>query len=95
MCMEELGARLRRRVTLCDYNAEADRLSNGDTTGFSDHLRLDADMNNMRWRVLDELPEAGAAFQSDNEDAQARGFVRQPARKRRREERLRVREPWQ
>ena len=49
----------------------------------------------MRWRVPDELLEAGAAFQSDKEEAQAEGIVRQPARKIRKEERLRVRELWQ
>ena len=45
-----------------DSNVEADRLADGDYTGFSACQRVQADLKSIHWFVLDDLLKAGAKF---------------------------------
>ena len=100
----ELAAQLEHRdAELClewtprEENREADALADGRTEGFSPALRAGQDFTDIGWLVLPDLMAAGLQFH---------GAVKRPvagsaapgsdaaAGKRRRESRLRDREPW-
>ena len=65
----ELVAQLESREAELDLawiprgsNAEADRLTDGDCTGFRAENRRGASYAELKWLVLDELLDAGAHF---------------------------------
>ena len=92
--MEEAKARVDVHWTPRDRNAEADRLANGDCSGFDPALRLDLDWAHIKWRVLDKLIATGQAFHAQKLEDRAAGLRRQTWRKRKRGHRLRDRDPW-
>ena len=77
-------------------NAEADRLADGDTQGFTDALRVGGDVSTIPWLVLPDLLSAGANFYeararlSDSGAGEGSVF----ASPRLAGNRLRDREPW-
>jgi len=84
-------------------NTEADALTNGEFAGFAPELRIPVDMASANWLVLDNLMKAGSELQAEKlrlkAAAQAAragggGAPLQAGKRRKREERLRVREPW-
>ena len=100
----ELAAQLEHRdAELClewaprEENREADALADGRTEGFSPDLRAGLDFSEIGWLVLPDLMAAGLQFH---------GAMKRPATgstapkseaaagKRRKEDRLREREPW-
>ncbi len=98
----ELAATLKRMRFSLDLrwlprelNAEADALSNGLTLGFSPSKRIDVDIGNMRWLVLDDVMSLGLSFHAENirKRQERRGKFFQ-TNKRRKGQRLRDREPW-
>ena len=74
-----------------DANSEADLLADGDSSGFSDEHRVDADISKLGWYVLPGLLEEGTRFFN-----QGLGLKRPaPAQPRARGRiRLREKEPW-
>ncbi len=65
----ELSAQLEARQARLDLhwipresNAEADRLSNGDSTGFSPHLRVPVDIGSLEFILLPKLIEFGISY---------------------------------
>ena len=81
-----------------DTNTEADRLADGDSTGFDPALQVKASIGQVRWKVLDRLMEAGLAFQRDTElyaqrtgkrQGKQAGSVAKSGR-----QKLREKEPW-
>ena len=88
--MEDLRARLEVEWTLRDYSAEAgrhDRLLGPSQAGrgHQQHEMASSRRASRGWGRLPERQRGGSSSR----------HVRQPARKRRKEERLRVRDPWQ
>ena len=75
--MEEAKARVDVHWTPRDRNAEADRLANGDCSGFDPALRLDLDWAHIKWRVLDKLIATGQAFHAQKLEDRAAGLRRQ------------------
>ena len=74
-----------------DANSEADLLADGDSTGFKEEHRVDADIAKLSWLVLPGLLDEGTRFFQ-------RGLgVKRPAPAQPRAKgrvRLREREPW-
>ncbi len=91
--LESRGVQLELEWTPRDWNSEADALSNGDTTGFLPENRVDVDPRTLRWEVMDELMRHGANFTKDYQRLAARPRIPAAAKKRR-QQRLRAREPW-
>ena len=60
--LERRGAELSLEWVPRNMNAEADRLADGDATGFSPVNRVDLPMEKVPWLVLSSLLKAGAAF---------------------------------
>ncbi len=60
--LEARHARLALHWIPRESNAEADRLSNGDATGFSPHLRVPIDVSKLDFMVLPRLMEFGTAY---------------------------------
>ncbi len=65
----ELSAQLESRCSRLDLhwipresNAEADQLSNGDSSGFNPALRVPIDLNGINWIVLDKLSQFGLQY---------------------------------
>ena len=80
-----------------DSNAEADRLADGDYTGFSACQRVHADMKSIHWLVLDDLLKAGAKFYRSSQGSV--GKRRRPANSGRplfsaRRKTLKEKDPW-
>jgi len=100
----ELAAQLERMGLTLDlgwapreWNFEADALTNGDFSGFAAELRIKINLPEVRWEVLPAMLAAGAAYFSEVKHAKetrALSGAAAPRRKRRREEALRVRDPW-
>ena len=79
-----------------EQNREADCLADGDFTGFSGHLRVQASLEEIRWVVLPGLLRAGAKFyeEAKRRTCQERGRAGAAVGRQRKGERLREREPW-
>ncbi len=63
--LERRSQRLSLQWTPREYNAEADRLANGDTQGFEPMHRIPVDIAHFKWIVLHELLQAGADFERE------------------------------
>ena len=57
--LERRGAELALEWIPREKNAEADRLADGDATGFSPEMCVGRDLGQVRWLVLDSLLRAG------------------------------------
>ena len=66
--LEELGARLSMEWAPREVNVEADRLSNGDYSGFIEENRIPMQMEDIKWTVLDRFMRLGAEFASEQEN---------------------------
>ena len=73
-------------------NVEADRLTNGDFTGFSDCKRLRFSVDEFSGVVLSDVLELGSDLYGSIREAKAKGKLRIP--KTRREDTLKCRDPW-
>ena len=80
---------VRSPVVIRDLNTEADALSNLDTEGFRDELRVDLSLDRLQWVILPKFMEAGMAF------VESKKLRRRPEKKQRKSG-LSVREenPW-
>jgi len=77
------------------FNQEADDLSNFQLDQFSPERRVPFDIGDYPWKVLPRLLVAGEAFIEEARLAREnKGPQRRATQKRRREDRLRVRDPW-
>jgi len=97
----ELAAQLERRNLDLELewiprgaNAEADKLADGCTQGFSTELRRGTTLDALPWLVLPGLLEAGAAFHAASSRPPASGPDSAAKRPRLAGDRLRDREPW-
>ena len=78
-----------------EANAEADSLSNADTSGFNEELRVHIDLKTEKWHFFDRAISLGESFFADAASRRNEGHVPiQLRRKKRREERLRAKDPW-
>ncbi len=89
VALEALDLQLALAWAPRELNTEADALSNGLTDGFDPAKRLAAEVIN--WNLLDDWMTIGQRFFEENSAA---GAPPGRARKRRREDRLRHRDPW-
>ncbi len=92
--LERRGMQLDLEWTPREMNTEADRLSNGDSRGFNEALRVHVNVEDMGWEVLDDLLASGAEL-----EARRQAAARHPAASRRKtpkpkQLRLRARDPW-
>ena len=60
--LEALGAELFLDWIPRGSDREADRLADGDWSGFDESLRVHAELGEVRWLVLSELLDAGQRF---------------------------------
>ena len=97
----ELAQELKRRNlqasvewTPRELNKEADALSKGDFTGFRVENRVPVDLATTSWLVPDRALEWGAAFEKEASSRNRETRVGRPGKRKRAEERLRVRDPW-
>ena len=90
------GVRPDVRWTPRNANCEADRLANGDTSGFDPSLRLRVLPPSGGWFILDEALELGEAAAVEKKKYRADfGRKRQVKEKRKRpEDKLRIKDPW-
>ena len=86
--LERMGARLAMEWCPREGNEEADRLSNGDLTGFDPARRVKLEPNELEWIVLDRFMTLGMEFAED------RGAVQHQAGRAAKRRRLREFEPW-
>ena len=79
-----------------EANREADRLANGDTTGFDPALRLRVLPPVDGWFILDEALVLGETAESEKRKYQAEAGSRQQVKGKRKkpEDRLRLKDPW-
>ena len=92
--LEERGLELDLAWTPRDLNAEADRLADGDYSGFSANMRRGGSLSEVPWLVLPGLLRMGGAFY---EAAGVRQEHARPSGQKKRTlagERLKDREPW-
>ena len=78
-------------------NREADRLADGDWSGFDESLRVHAELGEVRWLVLSELLDAGRRFfQAAKKERRGQKRASQAAGpgSGRRRQKLKEREPW-
>ena len=87
--LENSGARLSMRWSPRELNTEADQLSNGDTSGFSEDRRINIKMEEMQWVVLNKFMELGCAFAEESKCAD-----KEWPRAGKRRKRLRETDPW-
>ena len=101
--MMELAAQLRFKGLFLEtewsprtHNVEADRLSNLDFSGFDPALRIRVPLGAASWLVLPGLMAAGRGFEAARLQAAESGAKssRAPAARRRKEDALRVKDPW-
>ena len=88
---EERGLDLHLDWVPREVNAEADALADGDFEGFSEDKRIEADLAEVTWLVLNGLLREGQEFY---EKGVGRGPPCAPAPRPARRERLRDRDPW-
>ena len=80
-----------------ECNQVADRLTNGDTAGFSPSLRPPVTSASLHWYILEDAPRAGAAAKAEHRQAASRSELPDRCRKQKRKrphDRLRVTDPW-
>ncbi len=93
--LEELALLLDLRWVPRELNEEADRLSNGVTTGFSSKHRIRIEASDLTWPSLEQRMSLGEDFHRENNRLRGCGmFKAARIAKRRRGDRLRDREPW-
>ena len=94
--MEAVNARMEVHWTPRERNEEADALANFETKGFSEEHRVQLELQNMDWYVLPEMLEFGQTFQEERKQAKEadRHKPKVRKRKRRKEDKLRVVDPW-
>ena len=89
--------RIKASVSPREVNKEADRLANGDTTGFDPNLRLHIAPATLRWYVLEEALVMGRDAEQTFDYVKAAGLLptlsRQGKRKRQ-SDRLKFADPW-
>ena len=90
------GARLDVRWAPRETNCEADRLTNGDTSGFDPLLRLRVLPPTGGWFILDEALRLGEAAEIEKKRYRAEGGLRRQVKGKRKrpEDRLRLKDPW-
>ncbi len=90
---EHLGIRLALDWVPHDWNAEADRLSNGDSQGFDPSRRVLVDWTTVQWRVLRWALDFGRqAGQHEHGGQAAEPEIRRPRKKPLLS--FRAKEPW-
>ena len=81
-----------------ELNMEADALSRGITEGFTDGHRVEVNFSSIEWHILPEALRWGEELnQAKSAAKESRGRPdrrRAPHPKRRKEDKLRVRDPW-
>ena len=78
-------------------NKEADKLANGNAEDFDPSLRIVVSASTLSWDILPEALEAGGAAERQSQAARERGALPDRCRRgkrRRPEERLRLKDPW-
>ena len=70
--LEARGQRLLLQWAPRELNEEADRLSNGVTTGFDPAKRVKVDLQTAQWLVLEDLSQAGSEFYRDMQEEKQR-----------------------
>ncbi len=88
--LDQYNLRMQVAWTPRELNQQADALSNGVIDDFNPDNRIDVDPERMEWRILDQVMDEGARYYQEL----PRPYSGPPARKRARQERLRVRDPW-
>ena len=95
--MERANLRIELEWTPREANQEADALSNQDSTGFTEELRVPLSLEKEKWIVLQEMLAHGELFEKEKkevrEQARATANTRAPFRKRK-QAKLKEREPW-
>ena len=95
--LEKRGARMDVSWTPRELNDEADRLSNFDTTGFDPQRRIRVRPEKTKWLVLNEVLESGQEFYRERvalQESRRGAPLAAVGRKRKRDTRLRVTDPW-
>ena len=96
-CMEEANLRIELEWTPRESNQEADALSNQDSVGFTEELRVPLSLENEKWIVLQEMLAQGEIFEKEKkevrEQAQAAGHAPFHILKSQ-QTKLKEREPW-
>ncbi len=92
--LEDLGLNLQLAWTPREHNAEADALSNGNSAGFSKENRLHCELPELPFHCLPKFMELGETFYRQRDEVKTACQVAVRAAKRRRQDRLRTREPW-
>ncbi len=92
--LEALGLNLELAWTPRDNNREADALSNELFAGFDISNRVKVDLKNIKWHCLNTFMSLATDFYKQKVDMKAAGGGWQRGQKRRRQDRLRVKEPW-
>ena len=80
-----------------EFNQEADVLANGDSSQFSPELQLRIEPRDLKWHVLDRALEMGSIAEREHYRLRQRGGLPDRAQKqkrRRREDRLKFKDPW-
>ncbi len=75
-----------------DLNSEADALSNGDVSSFTPELRVELDVANINWIVLNKLMDHGVAHELSKSHAKRAAAPK--TRKKAKWARLRITDPW-
>ncbi len=63
--LERRSQRLSIQWAPREYNVEADRLANGDSSGFDPAYRVHVNIADFNWIILHDLMEAGAEFEKE------------------------------
>ena len=93
--LERAGLRLGLRWVPREWNKEADALTNGDLSVFSNSLRVQVDVATMKWLVLPELLSEGLRFQDEVAAVRAElGSGKRAKKSRMKRVPLRERDPW-
>ena len=96
--LRHTGIRPEVRWAPRETNAEADRLANGDSSGFSQSHRVRVLPLQPPWYVLNEALEMGAQAEEQKKEHRAKrgpGYFYERRRgKRKLEEKLRIVDPW-
>ena len=96
-CMEESNLRIELEWTPRESNQEADALSNQNSTGFTEELRVPLSLEDEKWIVLQEMLTQGEIFEKERKAvreqtrvaAQTSSHIRKGQ-----QTKLKEREPW-
>ena len=95
--MKHEGIKANVRWAPRETNREADRLANGDLSGFDPALRVHIDVKSITWYVLPEAPSVGREAEQSYEYSKKAGILPGTARREKRKrqnERLKFADPW-